>query len=220
MDVTEVILRDHAWFRRQFIALYDLYDDSAPDVAAISALWEPLAARLDVHAAGEEEIFYPQLLARGEDDPEDETLDAIGDHNDIRDGVHDAARHQVASEQWWAAVGRTREANDDHMGEEEREGLSDFRRNAPIGLREALGRQYSEFMAEHPTTEGLPIREVAASAVRVVNTAAVLRSRGRGSRRTGRGSRGTETSGSGSRDTATQTVLICRTTPCFSAPDE
>src|SRR5262249_10863855 len=45
--------------------------------------------------------------------------------------------------------------NDDHMGEEEREGLADFRRNAPIGLREALGRQYSEFMAQHPTTEGL-----------------------------------------------------------------
>lgn len=53
--------------------------------------------------------------------------------------------------------GRTREANDDHMAEEEREGLSDFRRTAPIGLREALGRQYAEFMAEHPTTEGLPI---------------------------------------------------------------
>ena len=45
------------------------------------------------------------------------------------------------------------------MGEEEREGLSDFRRNAPIGLREALGRQYSEFMAEHPTTEGLSITD-------------------------------------------------------------
>ncbi len=45
------------------------------------------------------------------------------------------------------------------MGEEEREGLSDFRRNAPVGLREALGRQYSEFMAEHPTTEGLPITD-------------------------------------------------------------
>jgi hypothetical protein len=54
-------------------------------------------------------------------------------------------------------VGRAREANDDHMGEEEREGLSDFRRNAPIGLREALGRQYSEFMAQHPTSEGLPV---------------------------------------------------------------
>ena len=43
------------------------------------------------------------------------------------------------------------------MGEEEREGLSDFRRHAPIGLREALGHQYREFMAQHPTTAGLRI---------------------------------------------------------------
>jgi hypothetical protein len=43
------------------------------------------------------------------------------------------------------------------MGEEEREGLSDFRRHAPIGLREALGQQYREFMAQHPTTKGLQI---------------------------------------------------------------
>jgi hypothetical protein len=45
---------------------------------------------LDVHAYIEEKIFYPQLLQRGADDPEGETLDAIGDHNDIRDGVGDA----------------------------------------------------------------------------------------------------------------------------------
>jgi hypothetical protein len=71
--------------------------------------------------------------------------------------VRDADAAQVGTEEWWAAVARTRSANDDHMGEEERDGLPDFRRSAPIGLREALGRQYSEFMAEHPTTEGLPI---------------------------------------------------------------
>ncbi len=59
-----------------------------------------------------------------------------------------------AHDEWWAAVGETRQANDDHMGEEEREGLSDFRRHAPLGLREALGRQYREYMAEHPTTKG------------------------------------------------------------------
>ena len=39
------------------------YADTDPDLAAIEAIWEPLAARLDVHAAAEEEIFYPQLLA-------------------------------------------------------------------------------------------------------------------------------------------------------------
>jgi hypothetical protein len=158
VDVTEVILRDHAWFRAQFIALYDLRADSPPDVEAISAVWEPLATRLDVHAAAEEAIFYPQLLARGED-PEDETLDAIGDHNDIRDGVHDTARHPVASEAWWAAVEATREANDEHMAEEEREGIADFRLHAPAELREQLGRELAEFLDRHPTTEGVDVED-------------------------------------------------------------
>jgi len=51
-------------------------------------------------------------------------------------------------------------ANDDDMSEEEREGLSDFRRHPPVSLREALGRQFGEFMAEHPTTEGLDITDL------------------------------------------------------------
>ena len=153
-----MILRDHVWFREQFIALYDLRGDST-DPAAISAVWDPLAARLDVHAAAEEEIFYPQLLARGVEDPEEETLDAIGDHNDIRDGVHDAARHPVASEAWWAAVAAAREANDEHMAEEEREGLADFRLHAPADLRERLGRELAEYLDRHPTTAGVDVED-------------------------------------------------------------
>lgn len=156
-DITMLILADHEWFREQFAKLDYLQAQTPADQGALARVWRPLADKLDVHAYIEEKIFYPQLLKRGTEDAEGETLDAIGDHNDIRDGVRDANAAQVGTEQWWAAVGRTREANDDHMGEEEREGLSDFRRSAPIGLREALGRQYSDFMAEHPTTKGLPI---------------------------------------------------------------
>jgi Hemerythrin HHE cation binding domain len=159
MDVTEVILRDHVWFRQQFIALYDQRAATPPDVEAISAIWDPLAARLDVHAVGEEEIFYPQLLARGEEDPEEETLDAIGDHNDIRDGVHAAARHPVASEAWWAAVSAAREANDEHMAEEEREGIADFRLHAAAELRERLGRELEDFLERHPTTAGVDVED-------------------------------------------------------------
>ena len=158
-DITRLILADHEWFREQFARLDDLQAQRPDDPGALKRVWGPLADKLDVHALIEEKIFYPQLLKRGGDDAEGETLDAIGDHNDIRDGVRDANAAALGSEQWWAAVGRTREANDDHMAEEEREGLSDFRRSAPIGLREALGRQYGEFMAEHPTTEGLPITD-------------------------------------------------------------
>jgi hypothetical protein len=158
-DITMLILADHDWFREQFARLDYLQAQTTVDQAALRRVWGPLADKLDVHAYVEEKLFYPQLLKRGSADAEGETLDAIGDHNDIRDGVRAANAAQVGTDQWWDAVGRTRVANDDHMGEEEREGLSDFRRNAPIGLREALGRQYSDFMAEHPTTEGLEITD-------------------------------------------------------------
>ncbi|ATA27200.1 hypothetical protein MLM_0074 [Mycobacterium lepraemurium] len=156
-DITMLILAGHDWFREQFARLDYLQAQAADNRDALQRVWRPLADKLDVHTYIEEKIFYPQLLKRGSADAEDETLDAIGDHNDIRDGVLAPNAAQPGTEQWLAAVGRTREANDDHMAEEERERLSDFRRTAPIGLREALGRQYAEFMAERPTTEGLPI---------------------------------------------------------------
>ncbi|MET0698392.1 MAG: hemerythrin domain-containing protein [Mycobacterium sp.] len=158
-DITMLILDDHTWFREQFAQLDYLQARRPDDSAALQKVWRPLADKLDVHAYIEEKIFYPQLLQRGADDPEGETLDAIGDHNDIRDGVRDANAADVGSDEWWAAVGRAREANDEHMGEEEREGLSDFRRHAPVGLREALGAQYREFMTQHPTTAGLQIAD-------------------------------------------------------------
>lgn len=158
-DITMLILDDHDWFREQFAKLDDLQAQTPVDQRALERVWRPLADKLDVHAYIEEKIFYPQLLTRGGDDAEGETLDAIGDHNDIRDGVRDVHAAGMATDEWWAAVGRTRVANDDHMAEEEREGLADFRRHAPIGLREALGRQYREFMDQHPTTRGLKIED-------------------------------------------------------------
>jgi hypothetical protein len=154
-DITKLIMDDHAWFREQFAALDELQAQTPLDVAAVEEVWTPLAARLDVHAIAEERIFYPQLLRVGTEDPTEETLDAIGDHNDIRDGVHDAARQAMGSPEWWAAVGEARKANDEHMGEEEREGLSDFRLHASAGLRESLGAQFSEFLDAHRTTAGL-----------------------------------------------------------------
>lgn len=142
------------WFRQQFAALDDLQARGSLDETSVQRVWDPLAQRLDLHASAEEEIFYPQLLKVGES-PEDETLDAIGDHNDIRDGVHDAARHPLGTAAWWDAVGRARRANDEHMAEEEREGIADFKLHAPAGLRESLGRRFAEFFDTHRTTQGV-----------------------------------------------------------------
>ena len=158
-DITMLILADHTWFRERFAELDYLQANQGTDTDALQRVWRPLADKLDVHAYIEEKIFYPQLLKRGIDDPEAETVDAIGDHNDIRDGIRAADQAPIGSPQWWEAVGEARKANDEHMGEEEREGLSDFRRNAPATLREALGDQYRDFMTQHPTTDGLTIAD-------------------------------------------------------------
>ena len=138
-DITMLIRADHDWFRERFAKLDDLQAQTPIDHAALERLWRPLGEKLDLHAYIEEKIFYPQLLKRGTDDPEGETLDAIGDHNDIRDGVRAANAATIGTDQWWAAVGQTRKANDDHMSEEEREGLSDFRRHAPMAFVYRLG---------------------------------------------------------------------------------
>lgn len=157
-DITQLILNDHQWFRQQFADLDELQARSDTDPRELSRKWAPLAARLDVHAIAEEKIFYPQLLEHGEN-PEDETLDAIGDHNEIRDGVAQAERNPVGSRGWWDGVWAARRANDEHMGEEENEGLANFRQHATTGLREALGQQFSEFLDAHPTPAGLDNRD-------------------------------------------------------------
>ena len=98
MDITEVILSDHHEQRRMF-ALLDDVDRS--DVKTLTVLWNRLSAMLEVHAQAEELFFYPELLALGrrlrDDSEAAETKDAIGDHNDIRDGILEAARHEVGS---------------------------------------------------------------------------------------------------------------------------
>ncbi|EOM76868.1 hemerythrin domain-containing protein [Rhodococcus rhodnii] len=152
-DITDLIMEDHAWFREQFARLDLLRGDAASDAEALHTVWRPLADRLDLHAAAEEEIFYPQLLRVGEEDPAAETLDAIGDHNDIRDGVRDADAAPIGGDAWWDGVTRTRLANDEHMAEEEREGLADFRRTAAAGLRESLGRRFTTYFEQHPHAE-------------------------------------------------------------------
>jgi hypothetical protein len=143
-DITRLVLQDHEALRRHFA---DLDDAQASDErSAIAAAWQPLAALLDLHAEAEEVVFYPRLLEVGHH-AEDETEDAIDDHNKIRDAVRDAGQRQIGTDEWWEAVGRARTENSKHIAEEEREALSDFRRHADVATRDELGRRWLEFRA-------------------------------------------------------------------------
>ena len=156
MDVTQLIAEDHTEQRRLF-ALIDELDSG--DKETLKAVWTRLRVLLDTHAFAEEKFFYPELLklGRGADDesPCEETRDAIKDHNEIRDTAAEVDRHDVGSPGWWDAVAKANRANSDHMAEEERQGLTDFRRHAPIELRHRLGAEFLRFESEHLTGTGV-----------------------------------------------------------------
>jgi len=150
-DITALILEDHHRFRVGFARL-----DDAKSPAELEAIWTPLALHLDIHADAEEEILYPHLLQdAGGDDAEEETDDAIRDHNKIRDGIEEAKAHPVGSDGWWAGVWKARKENSEHLAEEEDEVLPDFRRHATLELRHELAMKWLTFYGQHPEGKGL-----------------------------------------------------------------
>lgn len=151
MDITQLILDDHYEQRRLF-AILEQVDSN--DNAPLGEVWSRLSEFLEIHAATEEEIFYPALLRAGlrsghAKDAEGETLDAIKDHNEIRDAIAEVGRHGVGTPSWLQAVAAANKANGDHMAEEEREGLTDFRRTASLQLRHDLAVEFIGFEARH-----------------------------------------------------------------------
>ena len=151
MDITQLILDDHHEQRRLFAILEQV---GRTDTAVLSAVWARLGAFLELHAAAEEAIFYPALLqvglaAQRAAGVEEETVDAIHDHNEIRDAVAEVARHQVGTDEWFGAVAAANLANSDHMAEEEREGLTDFRRLAGLQQRHDLAVAFAAFQAQN-----------------------------------------------------------------------
>ena len=151
MDITQLILDDHHEQRRLFAILEQI---ERSNIAALAAVWNRLAAFLEVHAEAEERYFYPALLqvgegAGGKADADAETEDAIEDHNEIREAVAAVVRHTIGSDPWYAAVAAANMANSKHMGEEEREGLTDFRLTAALPLRHQLAVSFAEFEALH-----------------------------------------------------------------------
>jgi hypothetical protein len=169
MDITQLILDDHYEQRRLFAILEQV---DSTDTETLGDVWARLSAFLELHAKAEEDNFYPALLRAGlrsghAKSFEGETLDAIKDHNEIRDAIADVARHELGTPTWREAVAAVNVANGDHMAEEEREGLTDFRQTASLELRHDLAVRFIRFEARN--YQGVqPVDRDPAAFVRVV----------------------------------------------------
>ena len=148
-DITALILSEHEAFRRSFIEI-----ESVTDPAELGQRWRELADQLEVHAAGEEKIFYPELL-RDVDDSEGDTEHAVKDHNEIRETTAAVDEHEVGSDAWWEAFRACREATVDHLGEEETDVLPPFQQQVSAEQRDELGMRWLKFQEDHEDAKGL-----------------------------------------------------------------
>ncbi len=148
-DITALILSEHDAFRRAFTEIEQL-----EDVEQLRTRWRDLSDQLEVHAAGEEAVFYPALLA-DVDDSEGDTEHAVKDHNEIRETTSRVDDHEVGTDAWWEAFRAAREATVDHLGEEETDVLPPFKEAVSEEDRSALGMRWMEFLERHEGAKGL-----------------------------------------------------------------
>jgi hypothetical protein len=149
VDITDVILRQHDEQRRMFAMLEEWPRD---DHEGLAAVWKRLEILLEVHAEAEEKYFYPELLRLGTggadaESVDEEVEDAVKDHNDIREAVRRVGGSRPGSDEWWTAVVDANVHNSDHMGEEERQDLADFRQQASLELRHEIAVQFLRYEA-------------------------------------------------------------------------
>ncbi len=148
-DITTLILSEHEQFRRSFAEIEQLTDPEE-----LGKAWRALCDALEVHAAGEEQVFYPELL-QDVDDSEGDTEHAVKDHNEIRDTTKAVDDHEVGSDAWWEAFRAAREATVDHLAEEETDVLPPFAEQVSGDKRGELGMRWLEFHDRHEGAKGL-----------------------------------------------------------------
>lgn len=157
MDITDVIQHQHNEQRRMFAALEEWPRD---DHEGLAAVWKRLAILLETHAEAEERYFYPELLRLGTggadaESVEEEVEDAVHDHNEIRAAVRRVDEAKTGSDEWWTAVVDANVHNSDHMGEEERQDLADFRQQATLELRHEIAVSFLRYESLKAAT-GIP----------------------------------------------------------------
>jgi hypothetical protein len=148
-DITVLIRSEHDAFRRAFTEIEQITEKDE-----LASRWRELSDQLEVHASGEEEVFYPELL-RDVADSESDTEHAVKDHNEIRETTRKVDDHEVASQAWWEAFREAREATVDHLGEEEADVLAPFQEQVAEDKRGDLGMRWMKFLEAHEDAKGL-----------------------------------------------------------------
>lgn len=155
-DIIDLVIEDHHTVERLFDKL-----QAATEANEQAALFAQVKEALERHASAEEAILYPRvrtgpgaaedhatLVAAHPDEDvaegQAEVKDAIEEHDEIRQSLHEVDEHEAGTELFTLAVAQLVATTKHHVGVEETELLPDFRANSEASEREALGARFEE----------------------------------------------------------------------------
>ena len=145
-DIIDLVLQDHRAVEKLFVEL-----QAATGASDQSKLFVQIRDSLEGHASAEEKVLYPRVrkdIAEGND----ESKDAIEEHDQIRESLKEVEEHEAGTELFMLAVAQLVATTKHHVGVEEAELLPDFRNNSEESEREALGLRFEEAKAKATTS--------------------------------------------------------------------
>ncbi|MDO9693204.1 MAG: hemerythrin domain-containing protein [Candidatus Latescibacteria bacterium] len=146
MKATTLLKKDHAVVKKLFRA-YEKADKSDA-TAQKKAIFDQIAAELDVHMKVEEEILYPALKKESDQDGVDKLLEAHEEHGVVKTLLAQLAKMKPGDETFDAKVAVVIESVEHHVGEEEEEMFPDADETLGLKKLQELGERIEHRKSE------------------------------------------------------------------------
>ena len=135
MEATALLKRDHAAVK----ALFKEYETAGDAEQTKQHLFDRIQAELDVHAAIEEQIFYPAVQEGRSAEAKDMVLEALEEHKVVKTLLEEIAVLTPADDEFGAKMKVLRENVEHHADEEEKEMFPEARKQLSEEIRNELG---------------------------------------------------------------------------------
>ena len=136
MEATALLTKDHAAVKALF-KKYEAAADSAEQTK--QSLFDNIQAELDVHAAIEEQIFYPAVQEGRSAEVKDMVLEALEEHKVVKTLLEEIAALTPVDDEFDAKMKVLQENVEHHADEEETEMFPEARKQLSEEIRNELG---------------------------------------------------------------------------------
>jgi iron-sulfur cluster repair protein YtfE (RIC family) len=143
MEATALLKKDHAAVK----ALFEEYETADAEQTKQN-LFDRIQAELDVHAAIEEQIFYPAVQEGRSAEAKDMVLEALEEHKVVKTLLEEIALLTPADDEFGAKMKVLQENVEHHADEEEKEMFPEAKKQLSEDIRNELGARMETRKAE------------------------------------------------------------------------